>query len=50
VPEIRGVVVAHFGCDGEVGAEEGGSEFGNQFFEGVGVVAETLSETSGLAS
>ena len=42
MPEISSVVVAHFRCDGEVDAEEGGSEFGNELFERIGVVAETF--------
>ena len=44
VIEIGGVVVADFGRDAQLRAQEGGAHLGNQFFGGVGFVAETLAE------
>ncbi len=38
------MVVAWCGGDGEVGAGDGGAELGDEFFCGVGVVAETAGE------
>jgi hypothetical protein len=38
--EVSRVVVAGFRRDAEVATEEGGSDFGDQFFTGVTLVAE----------
>jgi hypothetical protein len=42
--EILGVIGAGIVCDAEIGAEEGGSEFGNQLLDRIGLVAEALAE------
>lgn len=41
--DVVGVVFAEFGRDGEVGAEERGAEFGDEFFGGVAGVGEAFA-------
>jgi hypothetical protein len=38
------VIRARLIADAEIGTEEGGSEFGDQLLDCVGVIAETLAE------
>ena len=42
--EILGVIRAGLVGDAEIGAEEGGSEFGDQLLDRIGLVAEALAE------
>ena len=50
VPQIGGVVVSRLRRDAEVGAEESGSQLGNQFLAGVGVIAKPFAQDTRQAA
>ena len=43
VAEISGVILPDVGRDAEIGAEEGGTQFRNQFLAGIAFIAEALA-------
>ena len=43
------MILAHFGCDSEIGAEKCRPEFCHQFLEGVCAITEALAELTGDA-
>jgi hypothetical protein len=47
--QIGGVIGAGLGGKLEVGAEEGSTELGDEFLEGIGVIAEAFAEFAGHA-
>ena len=44
VAEIGGVVLADIGSDAEIGTEEGGTEFRDEFLAGIAFIAEALGD------
>ena len=50
VRQIGGVVFADLRGDAQVSAQESGSQLGDQFLEGVGIVPEALAKFAGIAA
>ena len=42
--QILSVVLSRLVCDTELGAEKGAAQFGDQFFGGIGLIAEAFAE------